>query len=396
MTQPRHTDDLPVEYGLLDSGELQRRIADRKRQLGRDLCLLAHHYQNDSVVQFADFVGDSLKLSQQAAATDAKFIVFCGVHFMAESADILSGPGQRVVLPNLRAGCAMADMADPDDVAAALDEVRSAGGGRVVPITYVNSTAAAKALTARAGGACCTSSNVANVFRWALSPEGGAADKIFAIPDQHLGLNTAIALGYCADDGVLYDPAQGRGGLTNEALARAKFILWKGHCHVHQVFTPADVAAARAADPGVFVIVHPECPRAVVAAADAAGSTEQIIAAVAAGKPGSRWAIGTESNLVARLARRHADRKVSLLSHSPALCWQMARIDLPHLLWSLDALATGEPVNVVTVPDDLAREARVALQRMIDIRPAEAASPEQARGTTKITKHTKSTKQKGK
>ncbi|MEI7836944.1 MAG: quinolinate synthase NadA [Planctomycetota bacterium] len=380
MTQPRRTDDLPSEYGLLDSSELIERIAQRKRQLGPDLCILAHHYQNDSIVQFADFVGDSLKLSQQAGATDAKFIVFCGVHFMAESADILSGADQTVVLPNLRAGCAMAEMADPDDVAAALDEIRSAGGSgkngkKVVPITYVNSTAATKALTARAGGACCTSSNVANVFRWAMATDGGGADKIFAIPDQHLGRNTALALGYPDDAAVVYDPHEARGGLTGEAMAQARFILWKGHCHVHQVFAPGDVAAARQADPGVFVIVHPECPRAVVAAADASGSTEQIIAAVAAGKPGSRWAVGTESNLVARLARRHGDRSVTLLSHSPAMCWQMARIDLPHLLWSLDALAQGRPVNVVAVPEDIAQDARVALKRMIDIPAAQTPTP---------------------
>ncbi|MCY2925872.1 MAG: quinolinate synthase NadA, partial [Planctomycetota bacterium] len=360
MTESRHTDLLPAEYGSIEPGELNRRIAQRKQQLGRDLCILGHHYQSDSVVQFADFVGDSLKLSQQAGATDAKFIVFCGVHFMAESAAILSGPGQRVVLPNLRAGGAMAEMADPDDVAAALDEIRSAGAGKkVVPITYVNSTAATKALTARAGGACCTSSNVANVFRWAMAPDGGKADTILAIPDQHLGRNTALALGFTDADCASYDPHQARGGLTSEALAKAKFILWNGHCHVHQVFTPADVAAARAADPGVFVIVHPECPRSVVAAADAAGSTEQIIAAVAAGAPGSRWAVGTESNLVARLARRHGDRSVKLLTHSPALCWQMARIDGPHLLWSLDNIAQGTPVNVVAVPEEIARDARV-------------------------------------
>lgn len=376
MTDPRHTDLLPAEYGSIEPDELLERIAQRKRQLGPDLCILGHHYQNDSIVQFADFVGDSLKLSQQAGATDAKFIVFCGVHFMAESADILSAPAQTVVLPNLRAGCAMAEMADPDDVAAALDEIRAAAGSgkKVVPITYVNSTAATKALTARAGGACCTSSNVANVFRWALSPEGGKADVIFAIPDQHLGRNTALALGYTDSDCVVYDPHQARGGLTSEAMARAKFILWKGHCHVHQVFAPSDVAAARQADPGVFVIVHPECPRPVVAAADAAGSTEQIIAAVAGGAPGSRWAVGTESNLVARLARRHGDRSVKLLTHSPALCWQMARIDLPHLLWSLDSIAAGAPVNVVAVPEEIARDARVALQRMIDIRATEAVT----------------------
>jgi len=375
MTTPQHPDDLPAAYGKLDNAQLLRRIAEHKRSLGQALCILGHHYQSDAVIRFADFIGDSLKLSQQAARTEAKFIVFCGVHFMAESADILSGPGQTVVLPNLRAGCAMAEMADPQDVAAALKEVQSACRGKVVPVTYVNSTAAVKALTARAGGACCTSSNVANVCRWAFAPGGAAAKTIFAIPDEHLGRNTAVAMGYGLADCVVYDPHRAHGGTDSDALAKARFVLWKGHCHVHQVFTPADVAAARAADPGVLVIVHPECPREVVALADAAGSTEQIIRAVGAGAPGSRWAVGTESNLVGRLAKQHPDRTVRLLSTQPALCWQMARIDLAHLLWALDRIAEDKPANVVSVPEDVARDARLALQRMIDIKAVTDPTP---------------------
>ncbi len=357
--------ELPTEYGKLELPELQRRVAARKAQLGKSLCILGHHYQRQEVIDFADFTGDSLKLSQQAAGQkEAKYIVFCGVHFMAESADVLSSPQQVVVLPNMRAGCAMAEMADDEAVATALDEL-SAAAGKIMPITYVNSTAAIKAITARAGGACCTSSNARNVFQWAIDQ---GAKKILAIPDQHLARNTAIAMGYQAADCVVYDPNLPLGGLTAGQVQAATFILWKGFCHIHQVFKPADVAAVRARHPGIQVIVHPECPREVVQLADAAGSTEQIIAAVAAAAPGSQWAIGTESNLVARLARRHGDRFVRLLSDSPAICRQMYAVDLPHLLWVLDNLADGRVVNQVSVPPAIAADARVALQRMIDIK----------------------------
>jgi len=364
---------LPEEYQRLDADELQRRIAARKKEMGAALCILGHHYQRDEVIQFADFVGDSLKLSQQAASRkDARFIVFCGVHFMAESADVLSAPEQVVCLPNLRAGCEMAEMADEAAAATALDEIRQAAAGqRIIPITYVNSTAAIKALTARAGGACCTSSNARGVFEWALAPQstgGAAADKIFAIPDQHLARNTALAMGFAPDDCAVYSPDLPGGGLSADQIRRAKFILWKGYCYIHQVFRPQHVAAARQKHPGIRVMVHPECPQEVVALADAAGSTEQIIQAVAAAAPGSQWAIGTESNLVQRLARRHADQFIRLLSDSPAICRQMYSIDLPHLLWTLDNLAAGRVVNRVSVPATIAADARVALRRMIDIR----------------------------
>ena len=363
---------LPPQYTDLSGQELEGRIAARKRQLGSGLCILGHHYQRDEIVRFADFVGDSLKLSQQAAArTDARYIVFCGVHFMAESAEVLSGPDQVVCLPNLRAGCAMADMAEDDAVAVALEEIAALTDAKVVPVTYVNSSAGAKALTARAGGACCTSSNVRNVFAWALRSQGdggAGARKVLAVPDQHLGRNTAVAMGYSLDDCVVYDPALPSGGLTREGVGRATFILWKGQCYVHQVFRPQDVLKARAADKDVIVIVHPECPYEVVRLCDAAGSTEQIIQAVAEAQPGSRWAVGTECNLVHRLARRFPDRSVSLLSNAPARCAQMAQIDLPHLLWVLDHLARGEVVNRVTVAPDVAADARIALQRMIQIK----------------------------
>ena len=369
------TTSLPDEYVALPQQELEARVRALKTRFGKTLCILGHHYQSDDVVQFADFVGDSLKLSQQAALRpDARFIVFCGVHFMAESADILAATGQTVCLPNALALCAMADMADDAAVATAIEELAPlAGPGRIVPITYVNSSAATKAVTARAGGACCTSSNAVNVFAWALKSvsEGGAGgDKIFAIPDQHLGRNCAVAMGCSLDDCAVYDPSLPAGGLSRDDVRRARFILWKGQCYVHQVFRPADIEAARAADSDVTVIVHPECPFEVVRLADAAGSTEQIIRAVSSGPPGGKWAVGTEANLVRRLARRHPDRTVRVLGNRQAHCVQMARITLAHLLWVLDGIDAGKPVNVVSVPPEIAQDARTALERMIAIKAA--------------------------
>jgi len=373
-------ESIPQEYPHLTGPELERRIAARKDELGESLCILAHHYQSDAVVRFADFTGDSLKLSQLAAAQErARYIVFCGVHFMAESADVLSSPGQVVVLPNMRAGCAMADMAGELAVAAAMDELAAMSDERIVPVSYVNTSAAIKALTARGGGACCTSSNVRNVFAWALRPaemSGAGGQKILAVPDQHLARNTAAAMGFAQDDCVVYDPSLPDGGLDRDELARARFILWKGHCYVHQLFTADHVRDVRARHEAITVIVHPECPREVVSLADASGSTEQIIKAISAAQGGAKWAVGTESNLVNRLARRHKDQFVRLLSDAPAICVQMARIDLPHLLWALDNIATDNVVNRISVPPDIARDARVALQRMIDIKPvAETTTP---------------------
>jgi quinolinate synthase len=369
---------LPKEYADLGRDRLRRRIAQRKAELGERLCILGHHYQSDEVIRFADFTGDSLKLSRQAAEqTRARYIVFCGVHFMAESADVLSADDQAVCLPNLRAGCPMADLADTDDVAAALDDLAALTDARIVPVAYVNSAAAVKALTARAGGACCTSSNARNVFRWALTPraDGGAGgEKVLAIPDQHLGRNTAVAMGYGLDDCVVYDPHLPSGGLRREEVSRATFILWKGHCYVHQLFQPEHVERVRARHEGIEVIVHPECRHEVVRLSDASGSTEQIIRAVA-GVDGGKWAIGTESNLVNRLARRHGEQFIRSLSDAPALCVQMGRIDLPHLLWVLDHLARGEAVNRVAVPPETAADARTALNRMIDIKASPDAAP---------------------
>jgi quinolinate synthase len=341
--------------------------------LGNRLCILGHHYQRDEIIEQADFVGDSLKLSQIAARQrEARYIVFCGVHFMAESAAVLSRPGQKVILPNLRAGCPMAAMARATDVLSAMDEITSMTDEKIVPITYVNSTAEAKAVTGRLGGACCTSANAANVFRWALDPAGGGAKKILMIPDEHLGRNTAVALGYGEDAWVLYDPALPNGGLEVEDIKRATFLLWKGHCYVHQQFTVEQVRAARRQYKNVTVMVHPECAREVVAAADLAGSTEQIIGAVSEAQPGSRWAIGTESHLVNRLARRYADRSIACLSPGNPVCVQMQQIDLPHLHWALDGVARDAPVNEVTVPEEIADGARLALRRMLACVPARA------------------------
>jgi len=370
---PRYQPPLPEKYLRAGSDELRRRAIERKAQFGADLCILGHHYQNDEVFDLADFTGDSLRLSQLAAQQhEARYIVFCGVHFMAESADVLSSPEQVVILPNMRAGCNMADMADTDAVAAAMDELSAmSGGARIVPITYVNSSAAIKALTGRSGGACCTSSNVRNVFEWALAPTdagGAGAKKILCVPDEHLGRNTAAAMGYGDDACSVYDPALPNGGISAEAAARATFFLWKGFCYVHQRFTPEHVGAVRRRHPGIRVIVHPECPREVVRLADAAGSTEQIIRAVDEAPDGSQWAIGTESNLVNRLARRHPGQFIRVLSDAPALCQTMHFIDLPHLLWVLDELAEGRVVNRVTVEPEEAADAKLALDRMIAIK----------------------------
>jgi quinolinate synthase len=368
---------IPEEYARLTPEQLNDRIAAGKSELGERIVILGHHYQRDEVLAFADITGDSLKLSQQAARQDARFIIFCGVHFMAESASVLGGKVQQVCLPNCRAGCAMADMADEQAVAAAMEELALLSDEPIIPITYVNSTAAVKAITARRGGTCCTSGNVRNVFDWAFaSRENAGAGKIFAVPDEHLARNTAVAMGLGEQACVVYDPSLPAGGLTREQVDRAKVICWRGHCYVHQVFTAEDVRDARRSDPQAKVIVRPECPREVVAEADAAGSTEQIIRAVAEAEPGTHWLIGTEANLVARLDARHADQSVRVLpSARPPRCVQMAQIDLPHLLWVLDSIAAGDPVNVVTVPADIADDARLAVQRMIDIKPAGKLTP---------------------
>ncbi len=372
----------PLEepYKSMSTDELDERIIARKAELGSRVVILGHHYQQDDVIRYADFAGDSLKLSRLAAEqTEAEYIVFCGVHFMAESADILTSDDQVVILPDLSAGCSMADMADDADLDVCLEELATlTGGARIVPITYVNSTAAVKAVTGRHGGACCTSGNCRTVLEWALKPTsegGGGAQKIVAAPDQHLIRATALDIGYALDDCVVYKPELPNGGLTPEQAAAATFILWDGHCSVHQEFTVEDVARVRDQWPDIKVIVHPECDISVVQAADLHGSTEQIIRTVGEAAPGSKWAIGTEVNLVNRLACRHTDRTVVNLASYQCLCSTMYRIDPRHLCWALDDLAAGTTVNRITVPAEIQRDALTALERMVRLKGTGTAAP---------------------
>ncbi len=361
--------DLPAAS---DPGLVERARA-AKAALGDRVFVLGHHYQRDEVIQFADVTGDSFKLARDAAARpDAEYVVFCGVHFMAESADILTGPDQAVVLPDLAAGCSMADMAGIGQVEDAWDVLADAGITDVtIPITYMNSTAAIKAFTGRNHGAVCTSSNAKQALDWAFEQ----GEKVFFLPDQHLGRNTAVLeLGLSLDDCVLYDPHKPQGGLTADQLRAAKVILWKGHCSVHGRFSLESVVDVRERIPGVNVLVHPECQHEVVTAADYVGSTEYIIKTLAAAPAGSAWAIGTELNLVKRLALAHPDKQVVFLDRTVCFCATMNRIDLPHLVWALESLVAGTVVNRIEVDPDVARWARVALDRMLAL-PGVGAAP---------------------
>ena len=345
---------------------LVERARAAKGALGDRVFVLGHHYQRDEVIQFADVTGDSFKLAREAAARpDAEFIVFCGVHFMAESADILTGPSQRVVLPDLAAGCSMADMARLAQVEDAWDALADTGIADVtVPVTYMNSSADIKAFCGREGGAVCTSSNAQSVLRWAFA----RGEKVLFLPDQHLGRNTAVLqLGIGLDECVVYDPHQLNGGLSVEELRAAKMILWKGHCSVHGRFTAQAVDDVRARIPGVRVIVHPECQHEVVLNADEVGSTEYIISAVEQAPPGTRWAIGTELNLVKRLALAHPEQEVAFLEQHVCYCATMNRIDLPHLVWALENLVAGHVVNQIVVDPETEHYAQLALQRMLDL-----------------------------
>ncbi|HET7094765.1 MAG TPA: quinolinate synthase NadA, partial [Thermomicrobiales bacterium] len=318
--------------------------------------------QRDEVIQFADFRGDSFKLSQQAASrSDAEFILFCGVHFMAESADILSAPGQRVILPNLEAGCSMADMAKADDVQAAWDELARLGVGGVVPITYMNSAAALKAFCGRNGGIVCTSSNASRVYDWAFE----RGERVFFFPDEHLGRNTGVAKGISLDQMVVWDPFQPLGGNTPEALRAAKVILWKGFCSVHARFSVEQIAQARADHPDVNVIVHPECRQEVVEAADLYGSTELIQSTIRKAPAGTTWAVGTEINLVKRLAAEMRDKTIFCLDPVICPCSTMYRIHPGYVLWALEHLVEGEIVNQITVDDATKADALTALERML-------------------------------
>ncbi|MHB1158473.1 MAG: quinolinate synthase NadA [Phycisphaerales bacterium] len=396
---------LPDRYRRMTDGELDEAIAARKRQLGPSVVILGHHYQQDEVIRHADFTGDSFKLSQLAAKkvaeVGAKYVVFCGVHFMAESADILTppppAPKVAVVLPDLSAGCSMADMASLEDVAEAWEQINGVVGNkgireignkgirdqgtkwRIVPITYMNSTASIKAFVGERGGAVCTSSNAHAILEWAFSGGAGGGPlregervKILFLPDQHLGRNTAASMGYdVTTQMTVWDPRteEALGGNEPDDILRSDVILWKGHCSVHKLFRPEHVDQIKAQLPGVTVIVHPECEHAVVQKADMTGSTEGIIKAVEDAPAGSSWAIGTEVHLVNRLAKQAAGRGVfvRILSECQCLCTTMYRIDPQHLLWVLDNLADGKVVNQITVDPQTRKWALVSLNRMLEI-----------------------------
>jgi quinolinate synthase len=369
--------DCPGELPPASDPDLVARARTAKAALGDRLFVLGHHYQRDEVIRFADVTGDSFKLAREAAARpEAEFIVFCGVHFMAESADILTSAAQRVVLPDLAAGCSMADMATFDQVEEAWDVLTELGvAGVTVPITYMNSSADIKAFCGRHGGAVCTSSNARRALTWAFDqgPDGpaglGTGDrKVLFLPDQHLGRNTAVLeMGFSLDDCVVYDPHRPGGGLTERQVRDAKVILWRGHCSVHGRFTARCVDDVRARVPGVNVLVHPECRHDVVTKADHVGSTEYIIKMIDQAPVGSAWAVGTELNLVKRLAARHPDKTITFLDRTVCYCSTMNRIDLPHLVWALESLAEGQVVNQITVDPDTAHHARVALDRMLSL-----------------------------
>lgn len=371
---------LDPKYAALTEAQLCAGIREFKRQLGSRLVILGHHYQQDDVIQFADFTGDSLKLSQIAAEQhDAEFIVFCGVHFMAESADILTSDRQQVILPDLSAGCSMADMAHIDQVEECWPMLAEHAGLPVTPITYVNSSAAVKAFVGRHDGACCTSSNAKLVLEWALhgaAPRASAdaGHKVIFLPDQHLGRNTAYALGWPLESMVVWNPRQPLGGLTFDQIRRARFFLWKGHCSVHQLFTPEQVDGIRALSEPYKVLVHPECRWDVCQKADYVGSTEYIIQTVRRAPAGSFWAIGTEIHLVSRLAASNPDKHIRSLAGIQCLCTTMYRIDLKHLYWVLENLVEGRVVNQISVDPETRHWSRVALDRMLELAPSQPVS----------------------
>jgi quinolinate synthase len=346
---------LPEKYLGLSDAEMEVRIQAAKDTLGDKLVILGHHYQRDEVIKFADYIGDSFKLSRQVAnRPEADYVVFCGVHFMAESADVLCAPHQQVILPDLAAGCSMADMAAPEQLETCWEELQQMGVTGVVPVTYINSAAAIKSFVGERGGTVCTSSNAMATLKWGF--EHG--DKILFLPDQHLGRNTAYKMGVPLDEMVVWDPHEIWGGLEPEQVKRAKMILWKGHCSVHERFTVNQIAQLRKQHPGIRVIVHPEVPWDVVQAADDAGSTEYILKTVRDSPVGSIWAVGTEV---------HLDRTVFSLDQFGCLCSTMFRVSPNHLLWILEELVEGRVHNRVTVPDDQKHWNKVALERMLSI-----------------------------
>ena len=364
--------DLASERGVSCTGELPaasdpdlvaRAVAARSG-LGSRAMILGHHYQRDEVIQFADITGDSFKLAQAASEQkSAEFIFFCGVHFMAESADILTSPQQKVILPDLAAGCSMADMATASQVQECWKELEKIGVAETtIPVTYMNSSAAIKSFTGEHGGTICTSSNAQKTMEWALSK----GSKILFLPDQHLGRNTAVlSLGLSLDDCVLWNPWKPMGGLTEDEIKNATVILWRGHCSVHGRFSRDSVSEVRTRVPGVNVIVHPECTHDVVTAADVVGSTEKIIHTVSQSAPGSKWAVGTELNLVSRLAANNPDKEVVFLDKTVCYCSTMNRIDLPHLVWAMESVLAGHIVNHIKVDERVARFSKLALDQML-------------------------------
>ena len=357
---------IPIEYLHCDAEELDQRIYSARKKLGAAVTVLGHHYQREEVIRYADFQGDSFLLSQEAAnRSEADYIVFCGVHFMAETARILAAPHQKVILPNITAGCSMADMAPMEDVEDAWEDLEEAlGDGGIVPVTYMNSIAGIKALCGRNGGAVCTSSNAGAVMQWAFEQAG----RVLFLPDQHLGRNTAQKLGVPLDEMVVWNPFRTMGGNTPEQLRRAKIVLWQGHCSVHTRFTVKQVESARQRFPDVNVLVHPECVMETVRAADLVGSTEFIRNQINDAPPGSKWAVGTEISLVNRLAINNPDKTVFCLDPVTCPCSTMYRVHPAYLLWVLESLLEGKVVNEITVPGDVQRDAQVALDRMLSLR----------------------------
>jgi quinolinate synthase len=358
-----------LDHYLVQPDEtMDARIAAAREKLGADAIVLGHHYQRDEVIRFADFTGDSYRLSKAASETDAKYMVFCGVHFMAETADILARPWQQVILPDLNAGCSMADMAEIGQVEDCWESLEKQGvdGGGIIPLTYMNSAADIKAFCGERGGLVCTSSNARAAFEWAFARAG----KILFLPDQHLGRNTASAMGIPLNEMVVWDPYQIHGGLAPERLRAAKVVLWKGHCSVHQRFLPEHVDRVRREEPGMQVVVHPECRWEVCQKADALGSTERIIDLIERAPEGSSFAVGTEIHLVNRLAKRFAPlgKRVITLDESGCLCTTMYRISPQHLAWTLENLVEGRVVNRIQVKDEVKHWAKMALDRMLEIR----------------------------
>ena len=357
---------IPNEYLHYTADELDHRIGEAREKLGETVTILGHHYQREEVIKYADFQGDSFLLAREAGTRpEADYIIFCGVHFMAETACILAAPHQRVILPNITAGCSMADMApmeDVDDAWAELEDVLGSGG--IIPITYMNSIASIKALCGRNGGAVCTSSNAKATLEWAFEQ----GERVLFLPDQHLGRNTALDLGIPLDEMIIWNPFRQLGGNTPDQIRNAKMILWQGHCSVHTRFTVGQIESARALHPDINIVVHPECPMETVQAADMVGSTEYIREMVNSAAPGSKWGIGTEVSLVNRLAINNPDKTVFCLDPVTCPCSTMYRVHPAYVLWMLDGLLEGKVNNEITVPADVKRDSKIALERMLSLR----------------------------